>query len=165
MNYENHKIDGVVTRSQVLDLPLNGRSFLQLAMLQAGVAAVPTSGGQYNRQFNVSVMGADHRATRVTVDGGDVLDAITGGTGQNFSQEVVQEFQISTTNFDLSTGITGAGAINVVTRSGSNTFHGSGYYFYRDHHMAAYPGLRRDPVNPDPFFARRSEEHTSELQS
>ena len=72
-----------------------------------------------------------------------------------FSQEGVQEFQISTVNFDLSTGITFSGAINVVTRSGSNNFHGTAFYFFRDHNVAAYPGLGRDPANPNPFFQRR----------
>ena len=50
---------------------------------------------------------------------------VEGGPGQNFSQEVVQEFQISTSNFDLSTGIAAFGAINVVTRSGSNDLRGA----------------------------------------
>jgi hypothetical protein len=44
------------------------------------------------------------------------------------------------------------GAINIVTRSGGNTFHGSGFYFYRDHNLAAYPGLQRDQTNPNRFF-------------
>src|SRR5262249_16686537 len=66
----------------------------------------------------------------------------------------VQEFQLSAVNFDLSTGIAAGGAINVVTRSGTNDWHGSGYYYFRDHNMAAYPGLRRNPLAPDPFFAR-----------
>ena len=155
INPEGHKIDSVVRREQIDALPLNGRDFLNLAMLAPGVTAAPTSGGQYNRQFDISVLGTDHRRTRVTVDGGDVLDNVTGGTGQNFSQEVIQEFQISTVNPDLSTGVTGAGAVNIVTRSGSNNLHGSGFYFFRDHNMSAYPGLSRDPSNPDPFFARR----------
>ncbi len=42
-----------------------------------------------------------------------------------------------------------------MTRSGANTFQGSGFYFYRDHHLAAYPGLTRDPRNPDPSFERQ----------
>jgi hypothetical protein len=46
--------------------------------------------------------------------------------------------------------------VNIVSRTGGNEFHGSGYYFFRDHNMAAYPGLRRNPLNPDPFFARRN---------
>ena len=59
----------------------------------------------------------------------------------NFSQEVVQEFQVSSVNFDLSTDITSVGSVNVVTRGGSNQFHGSGYFYFRDHNMAAYPNL------------------------
>jgi hypothetical protein len=74
----------------------------------------------------------------------------------NFSQEVVQEFQLSAVNFDLSTNITAVGAVNVVTRSGSNDLHGSGYFYFRDHNMAAYPGLSRSAFNPNPFFARRN---------
>ena len=85
-----------------------------------------------------------NNSVRITVDGATVQDSITGGTQQNFSQEVVQEFQLSSTNFDLSTGIGAGGAINVVTRSGGNDFHGSGFFFFRDHNMAAYPDLSRD---------------------
>jgi hypothetical protein len=67
----------------------------------------------------------------------------------------VQEFQISTVNFDASTNLTSNGAINVVTRSGGHTDRGDGFFFYRDHHLAAYPGLNREPLNPNPFFERR----------
>ena len=105
--------------------------------------------------MDVSILGGDPDRTRIAVDGARINDSVDGGTQQNFSQEIVQEFQISSVNFDLSTGITAAGAINIVTRSGSNQFHGSGFFFFRDHHMAAYPGLQRDPLAPDPFFARR----------
>ena len=45
--------------------------------------------------------------------------------------------------------------MNVATRSGSNELHGSGFFFFRDHHLSAYPALHRDPFNPDPFFQRR----------
>jgi len=71
------------------------------------------------------------------------------------SQEVVQEFQLSAVNFDLATGVTASGAINIVTRSGGNQYHGSGFFFFRDNNLSAYPALRRDPLNPDPFFQRR----------
>ena len=90
--------------------------------------------------MDVSILGGDPDRTRIAVDGARVNDSVDGGTQQNFSQEIVQEFQISSVNFDLSTGITAAGAINIVTRSGSNQLHGSGFFFFRDHHMAAYPG-------------------------
>ena len=155
VEYDSHAIDGVINRQQIDDLPLNGRSFLQLAFLEPGVTAAATPTGQYNRQFDVSVLGGTADTTRITIDGENVSDPVNGGTAQNLSQEVVQEFQISSVNFDLSTGIAAGGAINIVTRGGTNDFHGAGFFYFRDHNMAAYPALRRDPLNPDPFFARR----------
>ncbi|MEP7273865.1 MAG: hypothetical protein ABI882_20360, partial [Acidobacteriota bacterium] len=106
--------------------------------------------------FSVSILGGASDKTAITVDGGNVRNSIEGNTGMNFSQEVVQEFQLSANNFDLSTGITSVGSVNIVTRTGGNEFHGSGYFFFRDHNMAAYPGLARNPLSLDPFFARRN---------
>ncbi|MBX3279110.1 MAG: TonB-dependent receptor [Acidobacteria bacterium] len=156
LNLEAHSIDGVITRQKIQELPLNGRSFLQLAFLEPGVTVSPGTTSQYNSLFSVSVLGGDSNKTAITVDGGNVRNSIEGNTGMNFSQEVVQEFQLSSTNFDLSTGITSVGAVNIVTRTGGNEFHGSGYFFFRDYNMAAYPALQRNPLNPEPFFARRN---------
>src|SRR5215475_8633035 len=156
INYESHSIDGIITREKIQDLPLNGRSFLNLAFLEPGVTVSPGTTSQYNSLFSVSVLGGDSGKTAITVDGGNIRNSIEGGTGMNFSQEVVQEFQLSSANYDLSTGITSVGSVNVVSRSGGNQFHGSGYYFFRDHNMAAYPGLAHNPFSPDPFFARRN---------
>jgi hypothetical protein len=155
IEYESHSVDGVVNRQYIDALPLNGRSFLQLASMEPGVTVSPAGIGQYNRQFDVNILGSGSEVVRITVDGATVNDSVTGGTQQNFSQDVVQEFQVSIANFDLSTGITGSGAVNVVTRSGGNDFHGSAFFYFRDHNMAAYPYLQRDPHTPDPFFARR----------
>ena len=122
----------------------------------------------------MSIAGSTNRAlTRISVDGANVNDRITGGTAQNFSQETVQEFQDSTFNFDLSVGNTSSAAIDSrSSRTGGNEFHGSGFFFFRDHNISAYPALKRpdDPsaFNPgfnnpalrdslvDPFFARRN---------
>jgi hypothetical protein len=172
INYESHSVDGVITRQKIQELPLNGRSFLNLAFLEPGVTVGPGTTSQYNSLFQVSVLGGASDKTAITVDGGNVRNSIEGNTGMNFSQEVVQEFQLSSANYDLSTGITSVGAVNIVTRSGGNEFHGSGYFFFRDHNMAAYPGLKRicleTPSNPictnqnsrsgveDPFFVRRN---------
>ena len=156
MHYDSHTVGGVVTHSQIEDLPLNGRSFLELAKLEPGVQ--PPSRTSSNRVF-VPVLGApggnNGRGTRVTVDGGSIMAVGNGGSAMGFSQEPVQEFQVSTVNFDLSTGPTFSGAINVVTRSGGNDLHGAAFYFFRDHTLGAYPALNRDPANPDPFFQRR----------
>ncbi len=156
IHYDSHQIGGVVTRTQIESLPLNGRSFFELAKLEPGVQ--PAYRGTNNRTF-VPVMGGPGgntgRGTRVTVDGGSIMQVGNGGAAMGFSQEVVQEFQIATVNFDLSTGITGNGSVNIVSRSGTNEFHGGGFFLFRDHNLAAYPGLARDPFNPDPFFQRR----------
>ncbi len=152
---ERHTIDGVVNREQIQNLPLNGRSFLQLAFLEPGVTVSAGAQGQYNRAFDVSVLGSDSNLTRITVDGATIRDSVTGGTQQNFSQEIVQEFQVSSVNFDLSTALTAGGAVNVVTRSGSNKLHGSGFFFFRDHNISAYPALQRDPINSEAVLLRQ----------
>ena len=154
LRYDWHGVDGVVSRFQIENLPLNGREFLQLAILEPGVTAAPPA-GFFTRQFDVSVLGGSPNDTRYTLDGSPIHNPLTGGTPQNTSQEVVQEFQVQTVNFDLATGLTGAGAVKVVTRSGGNELHGSGFFLFRDHNLSAYPALRREPENPDPFFARR----------
>ena len=155
VDLESNRVQGVVGRTQIENLPLNGRSFLNLAQLQPGVTVNLGNPAQFNAQFNVSVLGGPASHTAITVDGGNVRNPVEGGTGQNFSQEVVQEFQISTANFDLSTGITAFGAINVVTRSGSNDLRGAGYLYYRDHNLAAYPSLSRNSLTDDPDFSRK----------
>jgi carboxypeptidase family protein len=158
MNYEKHEIAGVIEHSVIQDLPSNGRDYIQLATLEPGVTISTGTIGQFNALFYVSVLGSGFR-TAVTVDGGNISDNIdVGGGGQsmNFTQEVVQEFQLSELNIDLSSPIQTGGSINVVTRSGSNNWHGSAYFFYRDHNMAAYPNLDRLPSDPNPFFVRRN---------
>ena len=156
IDYEHHQVSSVVDRAQIENLPLNGRNFLDLAKLEPGV----TNSVQSTDRVFVPMLGSGLfnppriGNTRVTVDGASLSVIGTRGTRLRVSQEVVEEFQISTVNFDLSTSLTSDGAINIVTRSGGNQFHGSGFYFFRDHKLAAYPGLQRDQSNPDPFFQR-----------
>ena len=153
-----HQVGGVVSRAQIESLPLNGRNFLELARLEPGVTN--TSRLADGRTFVSSLGGGLPTiprigATRVTIDGGNVTTPGTAGVLLQVSQDVVQEFQIATVNFDAASSLTSNGAINIVTRSGTNTFQGSGFYFYRDHHLAAYPALTRDPRNPNPSFERQ----------
>ncbi|MGH9853980.1 MAG: carboxypeptidase regulatory-like domain-containing protein, partial [Blastocatellia bacterium] len=159
INTTDYKIDGIITRERIEALPLNGRNFLELAQLEPGVT-VETRGnpGQSANAFTTVSIGGiafGNGGTRISVDGATVNDRVTGGSAQNFSQETVQEFQINTANFDLANSVTSFGSINIVSRGGGNDFHGSGFFFFRDHNISAYPNLRRNPRNPDPFFARR----------
>jgi hypothetical protein len=157
INLDTNNITGEIEQGQLQSLPLNGRSFLQLASLEPGVT-VSAGDAQHNALFTVSVLGAGIY-TVVTMDGGNVSNDITysgGATSMNFSQEMIQEFQLSTVNFDLATPIAAGGAVNVVTRSGGNDFHGAGYFFYRDHNLASYPTLVRLAAIPSPYFQRKN---------
>jgi len=157
INTSDYKIDQVITRERIEELPLNGRNFLDLAQMEPSVVVVQDldPGGRANNFTQVRIAGVDPSLTRITADGVSVNDRVTGGAATNFSQESVQEFQITTANFDLSTGVTSVGSVNVVTRSGGNQFHGSGFFFFRDHNLSAFPALKRptDPGDPSPFCA------------
>ena len=150
-------VTGVVGTQQVQNLPLNGRNFLDLAQLQPGVEKV--EGGSFDptkaNYTGVSIGGQAGRSAQITVDGGSVVDNVVGTTVQNFSQEIVQEFQLGISNVDVSTGASGSGSVNVVSRSGSNAFHGNAYIYWRDDKFAAFPGLSRlDAANGIPANAR-----------
>src|SRR5580704_13493479 len=149
MNYDNNTLAGSIERSTIQDMPLNGRSFLQLGSLEPGVQVITGAQGARNAPIQISILGGATNVsftmnnTLLTLDGLSLMDLLDGGnTDLNFSQEMVQEFQISSLNYDLSTGFSAIGAVNIVSRSGGNDFHGSGFYFYRDHNMAAYPALK-----------------------
>src|SRR5215510_12634347 len=95
INTTDTVVGGVVNRERIESLPLNGRSFLSMALLEPGVSVsyVATSGaGNVNNFFQVSVGGAPQQSTMISVDGSRVNDRVTGGTSQNFSAETVQEF-------------------------------------------------------------------------
>jgi Carboxypeptidase regulatory-like domain/TonB dependent receptor len=141
----DNTVSGVVNTVQIENLPLNGRNFLDLAQLQPGTEKV--DGGSFDptkaNYTGVSIGGQAGRSTQITVDGGSVVDNVVGTTVQNFSQEIVQEFQIGLSNFSLSTGASGSGSVNIVSKSGSNQFRGNAFVYYRDDKFAAFPSLRR----------------------
>jgi hypothetical protein len=141
----DNTVSGVVNTVQIENLPLNGRNFLDLAQLQPGTEKV--DGGSFDPTkanfTGVSIGGQAGRSTQITVDGGSVVDNVVGTTVQNFSQEIVQEFQIGLSNFSLSTGASASGSVNVVSKSGSNQFTGNAFVYYRDDSFAAFPALRR----------------------
>ena len=157
LNRDHHQVDGVVSRTQIQSLPLNGRNFLELAKLEPGVTS-PVRGTN-NRTF-IASLGSGLQtiprvsSARVTMDGANVGTLGGIGTVLQVSPEAIEEFQIATVNLDTSTSFSSNVAVNIVTRAGSNTMRGSGAIFYRDDQMAAHPGLARDPENPDPFFRR-----------
>jgi hypothetical protein len=157
LRYDHHEVAGLVSRTQIENLPLNGRDYLGLATLEPGGGDIRSTG----TQTFVSILGSGTQSyprighVRMTLDGASIMGISRPGAVLNASQDVVDEFHLSSVNMDLSTGLASGGAINIVTRSGGNDYHGGGFLLYRDHNLAAYPGLRRDSTNPDPYFQRR----------
>ena len=153
----DNTVSGIVNTRQIQNLPLNGRNFLDLAQLQPGVERV--DGASFDptkaNYTGISIAGQAGRSTQIAVDGGSVVDNVVGTTVQNFSQEIVQEFQLGISNFDLSTGASSTGSVNVISKSGTNEFHGNGYFYVRDDRWAAFPSLSRlDAANGIPVNAR-----------
>jgi hypothetical protein len=150
-------VDGVITAKTIENLPLNGRNFLDLAQLEPGVQV--RDGGDFdptkNQMVGVSIGGRSGRSTRIQVDGVDITDETVGTTTANISNETIQEFQVSRSTLDASADLTSSGAINIVTRSGSNAIHGSGFSFFRDESFASDIRLGAPPNSPKPPFDRQ----------
>jgi hypothetical protein len=134
INTEQATVQGVLTTQQIDNLPVDGRNFLNLAQLEPGVQLQdgqnfdPTKAGYSSVSFN----GVNGRTARIELDGVDVSDETVGTTTLNISAGSIQEFQIARSSLDASTELTSSGAINVSTRSGTNTYHGEGFGLFRD---------------------------------
>jgi len=121
--------------SEVQDLPLNGRDFANLAYLAPGARPVGSYDPTKNRLAVFGINGGQGRNVNITVNGIDNKDNTVGGPVMQLPLEAVQEFIISTQRFSAANGRSEGSAINVVTKSGSNSFHGSGFIFERNQRL------------------------------
>ncbi len=138
-------LEGIVTEELIRSLPLNGRNFLDLGQLEPGVQV---NRATFKAAYSMlGVSGQSGVTTRVTVDGVDITDEHFGTVAQNVSQDSIQEYQISRSTLDVSTGLTGSGAVNIVTKSGSNQVHGGAFLFWRDDAGAARLGDKPSPFD------------------
>ncbi len=156
VNTEQVTVQGVMTTQQIENLPIGGRNFLDLAQLQPGVQIQdgsnfdPTKNGFQSISFG----GRFGRTARIEVDGVDISDETVGTTTQNIPASAIQEFQVSQSTLDLSTELTSSGAVNVVTRSGSNQFHGQFYDLFRSDNTSARLGSTPSPYDRVQYGAR-----------
>ncbi|HXY41944.1 MAG TPA: hypothetical protein VEQ10_19870, partial [Vicinamibacteria bacterium] len=133
----------------VRELPLNGRNFLQLTLLQPGVTAnqdLNTVNKGLQGGSDISVSGGSTTSNLWLVDGADNVDRGSNRTILTYpSVDAIEEFKIQRNNYGAEFGQAGGAIVNLVTRSGTNDFHGSGYYY-----------ARRDSLNSNNYFLEQA---------
>ena len=139
-------MSATVNSTTVRELPLNGRSWTDLANLQPGVVAAETHAAvNVNRGYGaqLSISGARPQQNNYRLDGISINDYSNGGPGsvlgQNLGVEAIQEFSVLTSNYSAEYGKTSGGVVNAISRSGTNQLHGSIYEFLRNSALDA-PG-------------------------
>ncbi|MGZ4824629.1 MAG: TonB-dependent receptor domain-containing protein [Terriglobales bacterium] len=140
-----------IDQIRIEDLPINGRNYINFALTDSKLArdtapsigAAPTSG--------LNVGGQRARSNLVNVDGADAVDNSTNGIRSTVSQEAVQEFQIITDGFNAEYGRASGGVVNIITRAGTNGFHGSAFGFLRNRNIQ---GVNHFSTLKDPAYTR-----------
>jgi Carboxypeptidase regulatory-like domain len=151
VNTTQATLQDVLTASAIDNIPLNGRNFLDLAQLTPGVQI--QDGGNFDPTKNgftgISMQGRSGRSTRIEVDGVDISDETVGTTTLNLSEDSIQEFQVAQSTLDPATSLTSSGSVNVITRSGGNAVHGSGFYLFHNDSTAARVSPIKAPFERD----------------
>ena len=137
---DNATVSSTVTAQAVQDLPLNGRNFVQLVALVPGANegagnSLSSGGRPDDRRTNaagLSVNGQDEVLNNWVVDGIDDNERVIGSIGVKPNIEGIQEITVETNSYAPEVGRTAGGVINIVTKSGTNRFHGSAYEYFRN---------------------------------
>jgi len=126
-----------ITQARIDNLPINGRNYVQFALTDAQVKPDGAPVIPFAPSSGLNFSGARARSNLVNVDGADAEDSIINGIRSTVSQEAVQEFQILTNSFAAEYGRSSGGVINIVTRAGSNRFHGDIFAYGRNRDFQA----------------------------
>ncbi|MFN7943878.1 MAG: carboxypeptidase regulatory-like domain-containing protein [Blastocatellia bacterium] len=151
---QNAQLSNVVNQRQVTELPLITRNPYDLITLSAGTTDGPDRGTGFQRGAGFVVNGQRSQSANFVLDGGENNDTFTSAPGQKVPLDAIQEFRVQTSNYTAEFG-RGAGFVaNVVTRSGSNQFHGSVYEFNRNAALAANDSFNNANGFEKQFFNR-----------
>ena len=133
------------------NLPINGRNYINFTLTDSQVVRdnAPNTGAAPTSGLNMS--GQRARSNLVNVDGADATDNSTNGVRSTVSQEAVQEFQIITNNYAAEYGRAAGGVVNIITRSGSNDFHGDVFGYLRNR---AFQAVNPFSTVPNPAYTR-----------
>src|SRR5271168_2608903 len=121
-----------VTQNQIDNLPINGRNYINFTLLDSRATRdnTPSIGAAPNTGLNLG--GQRGRSNEISVDGADAIDSSVNGVRATISQEGVQEFQVISSGYLPEYGRATGGVVNIVTKSGSNDFHGEAFGFLRN---------------------------------
>jgi hypothetical protein len=141
------QLAGTVPQAEVNQIPLNGRNFLDVALLVPGVSPTNTQANQLFAETSavpgqgISVSSQRNFSNSFIVDGVSNNDDAAGVTGAFYGLDVIQEFQVVTSGGQAEFGRALGGYVNMVTRSGGNTVHGDGYLYFRNQRLDAANAL------------------------
>jgi len=140
-----------IGQRRIDNLPINGRNYINFTLTDSQVSRdnAPTLGAAPTSGLNIS--GQRARSNLVNVDGADATDNATNGVRSTVSQEAVQEFQIITNNYAAEYGRAAGGVVNIITRSGSNDFHGDVFGYLRNR---AFQAVNPFSTVPNPAYTR-----------
>ncbi|MCS7023221.1 MAG: carboxypeptidase regulatory-like domain-containing protein [Bryobacteraceae bacterium] len=129
VDVESSAVGQVIENKRVVELPLNGRNFVQLASLSPG--AMVSGNSQFTNQPTVTVNGNRGGATGFTIDGADNFEQNAQTVQVSPSIEIIQEFKVQSSTFSADAGRQAA-IVSVITKSGTNEFHGNLFHFLRN---------------------------------
>jgi hypothetical protein len=140
-----------IGQRRIDNLPINGRNYINFTLTDSQVVRdnAPNTGAAPTSGLNMS--GQRARSNLVNVDGADATDNSVNGVRSTVSQEAVQEFQIITNNYAAEYGRAAGGVVNIITRSGSNDFHGDVFGYLRNRNFQA---VNPFSTVPNPAYTR-----------
>jgi Carboxypeptidase regulatory-like domain len=143
-----------ITPTEIQNFPLLNRTFSSLSLIAPEARPVGTFDPTKTHVGNIAFSGGDGRQIDVNVDGGDNKDNVVGSLLQNFAYESIQEFQVLEHNWTAESGRSVGGVVNVISKSGTNDLHGSGFFNFRNQSLRTKDFFEKQTTDPKPDYNR-----------